>query len=436
MNSIRDTQRSGRWLLANLAGVFGLLLPLTAHSGADPQDAVARLFSAFAGSTAAPPLSDGVAREFSVFAGSTGAIPTADAHAREFTVFFGVHESVAAQDAAAREFSVLVPTVPVIALNPAILDYPEGSGVVVVDPGASVSDPDATHFGGGTLRVELLAGGASGDVLSIAEIEGAAITLAEGGEVWYGAARIGTYDGGTDGRPLIVNLTSAATLDAAEALLRSVAFANPARFPDAGLRQIGFTLSDGETGEGPTAARGVLVIPHNEPPVAGPDVIGTARDATLVFDVARLLENDSDPDGDPLDLAFDHDTTMRDGTILRVGDAVHYSPPPGFVGADQFSYRLSDPYGGSATGWVTAWVRAPDDPEVSFQRVALTSEGFFIQAVGLPSRHYEVVASDDLTAGFWTPLHGVWSDEIGHLTSVDPDAEHFVRRFYRFGFVE
>jgi hypothetical protein len=88
----------------------------------------------------------------------------------------------------------------------------------------------------------------------------------------------------------------------------------------------------------------------NQPPVAGNDTIitqTTGRPITL----SRLLENDSDPDNDPLVI-----TTLipgGNGTVTRTGDTtVVWTPKASFSGTDTFLYTVSDGRGATAQGTV------------------------------------------------------------------------------------
>ncbi len=407
------------------AGPVGSRLALT--------DTVAREFSLFAGSPQVPPVAaDAVTREFSLFAGSPE-LPlfVADAVTREFSIFAGEPPFIPVRDAVAREFSVHVPAAPSVTLNPEPLVYLEGAGVVVIDPTAAVADPDTDVLAGGYLRVSINGGAAPGDVLGIAANGPAGITLEDGDEVWFDGASIGIFAGGTDGEPLLVELNTNATLAAVEALVRSVTFANPLRFPTGGVRPVVFVLSDGDAGEGPAAIRAIEVIPFNHPPVAGPDFLGAARDTPLPVAVETLLLNDFDPDGDPLHLSLP-DTASAAGAVLSLEDGmVTYAPPVGFTGTDVFTYLLADPFGGEADGRVTVYVRAEDDPAITILEMGMNGEGEFeMRAVGLPDRIYEAFTSLDLVT--WTPLGEVETGSAGEFRFVHPGTVSDPRRFFRF----
>ena len=94
--------------------------------------------------------------------------------------------------------------------------------------------------------------------------------------------------------------------------------------------------------------------PGNRPPVAEPDRVTIPPNVAVRL---RVLDNDSDPDGDPLTItavtppAHGTATLNPDGTIT-------YTPAPNFEGTDTFQYTVSDGRGGTATATVTVIVRA------------------------------------------------------------------------------
>jgi uncharacterized repeat protein (TIGR01451 family) len=71
------------------------------------------------------------------------------------------------------------------------------------------------------------------------------------------------------------------------------------------------------------------------------DAYSTQRDTALVEPAPGVLANDSDYDGDPLVAALASPPT--DGGVVLNGDgSFTYTPNPGFVGSDSFSYTADD----------------------------------------------------------------------------------------------
>ena len=117
-----------------------------------------------------------------------------------------------------------------------------------------------------------------------------------------------------------------------------------------GADSFGYMAGDGHGG---TAKGAVAVTVRNRLPVAQPDTAVT--DVGVPVDIA-VLANDSDPDGQPVTMVVlgqpVHGTAAAnpDGTV-------RYTPPAGYVGADSFTYTITDGQGGSAQSAVTVTVR-------------------------------------------------------------------------------
>lgn len=94
----------------------------------------------------------------------------------------------------------------------------------------------------------------------------------------------------------------------------------------------------------------------NDAPVARDDVHSASHGRTITGNVLNDNGNgaDSDPDGDPLAVTAASLTTSNGGLVsLNADGSFSYVPNPAFVGADSFTYVLSDGQGGSDTATVT-----------------------------------------------------------------------------------
>ena len=113
-----------------------------------------------------------------------------------------------------------------------------------------------------------------------------------------------------------------------------------------------YTISDGNGG---FDTAGVLIArteAFNRPPAARPDSASTEQNIPVII---RVVDNDSDPDNDPLSVALQANPSH--GTaVLQSSQQFLYSPGANYVGKDQFSYRLSDGRGGVSTAVVTITV--------------------------------------------------------------------------------
>lgn len=108
-----------------------------------------------------------------------------------------------------------------------------------------------------------------------------------------------------------------------------------------------------------------LPVPTNQPPVAGDDVATVHAGEQLAVPFSKLLENDNDPNGDPLTITGVGSSV--DGIVLLGSNEVFFTPNPGFVGQANFNYDISDRHGGSDTGRVSVIVEAatPSEPVIA-----------------------------------------------------------------------
>jgi hypothetical protein len=101
----------------------------------------------------------------------------------------------------------------------------------------------------------------------------------------------------------------------------------------------------------------LLFFTANRPPVAVDDLFQVIPGSTIVLEV---LANDSDPDGDPLELSdFSKPRPANDGKLWHEGNRLLFRANPRFSGT-RFSYTIHDGHDGFATATVT--LAAPPSP--------------------------------------------------------------------------
>lgn len=115
-----------------------------------------------------------------------------------------------------------------------------------------------------------------------------------------------------------------------------------------------YTVADGNGGTA-TASVAVTVSP-NQPPVAVNDSASTSKNVAVTFDPRT---NDSDPDSDPLTITAKTDGAHGTVAIGTGGVSLTYTPATNYVGADSFTYTISDGKGASATASVAMTVNGP-----------------------------------------------------------------------------
>ncbi|PID34459.1 MAG: hypothetical protein CR976_00155, partial [Thiotrichales bacterium] len=96
--------------------------------------------------------------------------------------------------------------------------------------------------------------------------------------------------------------------------------------------------------------------PDNRDPVAVNDEVTTTSGTAVSISV---MANDSDADGDVLDIISIDEQSANGGRVVDNGDGtLTYTPAPGFTGKDTFTYTISDGHGGEATATVSIVVEA------------------------------------------------------------------------------
>ncbi len=97
----------------------------------------------------------------------------------------------------------------------------------------------------------------------------------------------------------------------------------------------------------------------NQPPVAEDDTVRTGVGSAVTV---RVLDNDFDPDIDPL--TIDSASTPNNGRVtVNPTATITYTPDAGFQGTDTFTYTISDAQGVTATATVGIGVgTAPPTP--------------------------------------------------------------------------
>jgi hypothetical protein len=139
--------------------------------------------------------------------------------------------------------------------------------------------------------------------------------------------------------------------------------------PDAGFAgtdTFTYTMTDGAD----EATATVTVTVTNTPPTAVDDSVTTTEDTPIQI---RLLDNDSDLDGDDLDLVGRPAASNGRVSVNSFGNGiVTFTPNAGFVGDGSFSYVVTD---GAATdtATVTVTVTAVNSPPVAADDTATTT---------------------------------------------------------------
>jgi hypothetical protein len=121
-----------------------------------------------------------------------------------------------------------------------------------------------------------------------------------------------------------------------------------------------YTVLDGR-GKWDTGSVSVTVTPANDAPVAVGDSLSTPEETSGQVDV---LPNDTDVEGDSPTVTGS--TNGAHGTVsCDAGGTCIYTPALNYVGADTFTYTISDGNGGTDTGSVSVTVTQVNDAPVA-----------------------------------------------------------------------
>ncbi|MGB3401231.1 MAG: DUF4347 domain-containing protein, partial [Microcoleaceae cyanobacterium] len=99
---------------------------------------------------------------------------------------------------------------------------------------------------------------------------------------------------------------------------------------------------------------------ENTPPVADDDNYTTPLDTPLTINTPGVLEGDTDADGDPLTVAIATEPSSGSVTLNPDG-SFSYTPNPGFIGDDSFTYIANDGEDNSNVATVTISVADPTE---------------------------------------------------------------------------
>ncbi len=115
-----------------------------------------------------------------------------------------------------------------------------------------------------------------------------------------------------------------------------------------------YNISDGHGGQDVAGLSIGVTDPNdgnNNYPNVNDETVTTSKGVSILVDV---LANDYDVDGDTL--VLDNISGGVNGTIVKVGKKIRYTPNPNYVGTDTFWYGVHDSHGHSVSGKTTVIV--------------------------------------------------------------------------------
>jgi len=194
--------------------------------------------------------------------------------------------------------------------------------------------------------------------------------------------------------------------------------ANVSYTPDAnffGADTFTYTVSDGQGGFD-TATVNVTVTSVNDAPVAVDDSYSMGQDTTLDTPAPGVLANDTDVEVTPLTAVLV--TSTSNGLLVFNPDgSFMYTPNPGFLGVDTFTYKADDGTDESDVSTVTITVADTQGPTLTS---TLAQTSFWPPSYNLVNVGLTVNATDNSGDPVTTQVF-VFSDE----DDLMPDAPEF-----------
>lgn len=182
-------------------------------------------------------------------------------------VYAGINNNVALN------FTTASVQAPVIGnLNGDTVTFVEDSSLVLLDSGvaAVVTDADSLSFTNGKVTLQITGGGTSAEDVLLIRNQGSGLNQVrvDGSNLWYNGNIVGSYSGGANGSPLVINLAADATPVSVTAVLCNLAYRNTNIVdPSTTARSVSVTIDDGSGGTSAPATVTVNVVGVNDAPL-------------------------------------------------------------------------------------------------------------------------------------------------------------------------
>ncbi|MGB3652276.1 MAG: putative Ig domain-containing protein [Rivularia sp. (in: cyanobacteria)] len=188
------------------------------------------------------------------------------------------------------------------------ITYTENDPAIIIAPEIILTELDSPNFDRGSLDVRVISA-TPGEYLDIANNQ--QITVS-GRQVFFDGNAIGNINR-SGSNFLSIRLTSQATPEAVETLMRNITYANSSENPLIGARRIEFRVDDGDfNGESKAATREILVQSVNDAPIVANPITNQTTNEEAIFNFTIPENTFQDVDGDKLTL----NATLEDGSPL------------------------------------------------------------------------------------------------------------------------
>jgi hypothetical protein len=121
------------------------------------------------------------------------------------------------------------------------------------------------------------------------------------------------------------------------------------------------SVSDGRGG---VVEMTIQIVVTNPLPVAVDDAYSVDEDTVLTLAIPGVMQNDSDPDGDVIEVTNNTTSTQNGLLVSNPDGSFTYTPDTNFNGSDLFTYEIADVDGGLDSAVVVITINAVNDPPV------------------------------------------------------------------------
>jgi hypothetical protein len=186
-------------------------------------------------------------------------------------------------------------------------------------------------------------------------------------------------------------------------------------------------------GTGFLTSTGSVTQVINTPPAVGTQNLTTTENTALNVSATTLASLNFDADGDTLTITAVNSPSTQGGIVSLSAGTITYNPPsPTFVGADSFTYTISDGFpGGTAICTANVTVQLSTGATSQFTYVSASSGTVNLRGYGIPNKSYSLQRSGtaDFSSGY-TVLGTVTAGPSGVILYTDTGAPS--PSFYRF----
>jgi hypothetical protein len=178
-----------------------------------------------------------------------------------------------------------------------------------------------------------------------------------------------------------------------------------------------------------------VVVVDTNPPVAGPNSMGTYEGQSASVAVPKVLLSDSAPSGGTLSIPSVTPTTPNGAAVSLAAGLITYAPAASFVGVDYITYSLSDGCG-IVPGTITVTVLSSNLPAKNELSISQAPTGTTVVFAGVPGANY-LVQFAPAVSGPWTTFLGgpIQAAANGLMQYTDTTAPPPATRFYRTQYV-